>query len=228
MDFLQGLLDLFLHLDDHLAQIIRDFGPYSYLILFLIVFTETGLVVMPFLPGDSLLFAAGTLAGLGQLSLPMLYLVFFAGALVGDNVNYFVGKFLGPKLFREGRKSRFLKRQHLDKTHAFFEKYGGKTIIIARFVPIVRTFAPFTAGLGAMQYRHFIGYSVLGAVLWVGSCVTLGYYFGTMPVIKKNFSIAVIVVILISLLPAVVEVVKHRRMRAEPPSAEEATIDATS
>jgi membrane-associated protein len=206
---LQNILDTFLHLDKHLADIIKQFGPYSYLILFAIVFTETGLVVMPFLPGDSLLFAA--LAGIGELSFPLLLAIFFCGALVGDNVNYFIGKFAGPKLFREGRKSRFLKREHLDKTHAFFEKYGGKTIIIARFVPIVRTFAPFTAGLGAMTYRQFIGYSIVGAALWVGTCVTMGYYFGQIPVVKKNFSIAVIAVILLSLVPAIYEVVKHRR-----------------
>lgn len=211
MTLLKSALDFFLHLDRHLSDLIGQFGTLTYLILFCIVFTETGLVIMPFLPGDSLLFAGGTLAGRGILSLPLLYLVFFCGALLGDNANYFLGKFLGPRLFREEQEYKLLKRKHLDRTHAFFERYGGKTIIIARFVPIVRTFAPFVAGLGAMRYAHFIGYSVVAAALWVGSCVTLGYYFGGLEIVRKNFSVAVLGIIAISLLPAVVEYVKHRQ-----------------
>jgi membrane-associated protein len=219
MEFLSGILHTFLHLDDKLTEIIGQYGTLTYLILFLIVFTETGLVVMPILPGDSLLFAAGTLAAKNDLSLPLLYVLLFCAALTGDNVNYFIGKHLGPRIFREGRKSRFLKRQHLDKTHSFFEKYGGKTIIIARFVPIVRTFAPFVAGLGAMTYRRFIGFSILGAALWVGSCVTLGYAFGQVPAVKKNFSLAVLAIIAISLLPAIVELIRHRRNASRPEPA---------
>lgn len=211
MGILHSAIETFLHLDRHLSDIIGQYGTLTYLILFLILFAETGLVVTPFLPGDSLLFAAGTLAAHGDLKLPYLYLLFFAGALTGDNVNYFVGKFIGPSLFRDGRKSRFLKREHLDRTHAFFERYGGKTIVIARFVPIVRTFAPFVAGLGAMTYRQFILFCMAGAALWVGICTTAGYLFGQVPAVKEHFSLAVIAVVLISLLPAVYEILKHRR-----------------
>jgi membrane-associated protein len=211
MDFLKEAVGHFLHLDRYLNDIITQYGTQTYIILFLILFAETGLVVTPFLPGDSLLFAAGTIAGTsGNLNLWLLYVVLFAGALVGDNVNYFAGKFLGPRLFKN-EQSRFFKKAHLDRTHTFFERYGGKTIIIARFVPIVRTFAPFVAGLGAMRYRNFILYSLAGAALWVGICVTAGYYFGKIEFVQKNFTVAVLAVVLISVLPAIYEIIKHRR-----------------
>jgi membrane-associated protein len=214
MAFLQNAWHFITHLDAELDALIVQYGTLTYLILFLIVFTETGLVIMPFLPGDSLLFAAGAVAGRGSLNLWLVYVLCFCAALIGDNVNFFIGKFLGPRLFREGRRSRFLRKEHLDKTHAFFARYGGKTIIIARFVPIVRTFAPFTAGLGAMQYRQFIGYSILGAILWVGSCVTLGYAFGQNDFVKRRFEVVIIAVIMISLVPALIEYLKHRRATA--------------
>jgi membrane-associated protein len=200
---------LFLHLDQHLAEIIQRYGASTYLLLFLIVFLETGLVVTPFLPGDSLLFAAGTFAALGALRLWPLFFLLCAAAIVGDTVNYAIGARLGPKVFSYS-KSRFFNPEHLKKTHAFYETYGGKTIVIARFVPIVRTFAPFVAGVGEMSYWHFLGFNVIGGVLWVSICLFAGYFFGNLEVVKKNFSIVVIAIVLISLLPAVIEYLKHR------------------
>lgn len=207
-----GIVDLFLHLDKHLTQVVTDYQTMAYLFLFAIVFAETGLVVTPFLPGDSLLFAAGAIAAMNNspLSVGLLYVLFFTAALTGDNVNYFIGKTTGHRLFSR-ENSRLFKRRHLEKTQAFFAKHGGKTLIIARFVPIVRTFAPFVAGMGTMSYSGFIRYSIAGACLWVGSCVTLGYFFGNIPTVKKNFPIVVIAVILLSLLPPVFEWLKHRR-----------------
>lgn len=211
MDLFQQFADFFLHLDKHLDEILVGYQTWTYAILFIIVFCETGLVVTPFLPGDSLLFAAGVVASkTGNLHLGLLMLVFFTAALAGDNVNYFIGKALGPKLFKN-ESSRFFKRKHLDRTHEFFEKHGRKAIVIARFVPIVRTFAPFVAGMGTMTYRRFITFSVLGAILWVGIFVPLGYFFGNSKVVENNFGIAVLAVIGLSLLPAAYEVLQHRR-----------------
>ena len=213
MGSLRDFVDLFLHLDQTLGRVATDYGTWTYLILFVIVFCETGLVVTPFLPGDSLLFAAGAIAARGDMNVLLIAFALGAAALCGDNVNYFVGKMLGSRLVRK-EGSKLLNRRHLERTHAFFEKYGGKTIIIARFVPIVRTFTPFVAGLGAMTYPRFLAYSVVGATLWVGVCVTAGYYFGRLQVVKDHFSLAILAVILVSLVPAVVEVVKHRRQSA--------------
>jgi membrane-associated protein len=168
------------------------------------------LVITPFLPGDSLLFMAGALAALGQLSVWLLLALLFVAAVLGDTVNYAVGQFLGPRLFRGGRSSRFLNKEHLDRTHAFFEKHGAKTIIIARFVPIVRTFAPFVAGMGSMSYGRFVLYNIVGAAIWVGVCVTAGYFFGNLPFVRRNFSLVVLAIIAVSLVPAVVEFVNHR------------------
>jgi len=209
MDLIHWFVDFFLHLDQHLAEVIQQYGRTTYLILFLIVFLETGLVVTPILPGDSLLFAAGTFAALGHLRLWPLFFLLCVAAILGDTVNYAIGARIGPKVFSYS-KSRFFNPEHLKKTHAFYEKYGGKTIIIARFVPIVRTFAPFVAGVGQMSYRQFIGYNVVGGILWVTICVFAGYFFGNLPFVKKNFSVVVIVIVLISLLPAVIEYLKHR------------------
>ncbi len=203
------LLELFLNLDQHLKELIRDYGGWAYAFLFGIVFCETGIVVLPFLPGDSLLFAAGIYAGKGDLNIVVLLVLFVAAALCGDNSNYFIGKTLGSRMFRNG-KSRFLKRSNLDRTHAFFERYGGKTIIIARFVPIVRTFAPFVAGMGAMTYRRFISFSIAAAVLWVSICTGSGYYFSRY-ISKERFHLAVIALIALSLLPVLFEYVAHRR-----------------
>jgi membrane-associated protein len=207
------LIDFFLHLDRHLAEIIAAYGTWTYVILFAIVFLETGLVVTPLLPGDSLLFAAGAFAALGALELWPLVLLLCVAAILGDTVNYGIGNYLGPKVFHYPR-SRFFNPEHLKKTHEFFEKYGGKTIIIARFVPIIRTFAPFVAGIGSMTYGRFLSYNVIGGILWVFVCVLGGYFFGNLPFVKQNFSLVILAIIVVSVLPAVVEFVKHRREAA--------------
>lgn len=206
---MEWLIDLFLHLDEHLADVIQKHGVYTYALLFGIIFLETGLVVTPILPGDSLLFAAGSFAGIGALSLWPLYFLLCAAAILGDTVNYTIGSYLGPKVFHYP-KSRFFNPEHLRKTHTFYEKYGGKTIIIARFIPIVRTFAPFVAGVGKMSYPHFLAYNVAGGVLWVSVCVFAGYFFGNLPFVKQNFSVVILAIVAISILPAVFEYFKHR------------------
>ena len=206
-------VDFILHLDVHLVEIFHQYGTLTYAILFLIVFCETGLVVTPFLPGDSLLFAAGALAAGSALQIRILLVVLFIAPLLGDQVNYWLGRILGGKLpFSED--ARFLKKQYLDKTHSYYEKFGGKTVIIARFVPIVRTFAPFVAGIGKMHYLKFISFSIAGALLWVGSFLLGGYYFGNIPMIKKDFTLTVMAIILISLLPGLIEYLRHRRSAA--------------
>jgi len=209
MDLIQGAVDVFLHLDQHLADVIQRYGPHAYTLLFLIVFLETGLVVTPFLPGDSLLFAAGSFAALGALRFWPLFFLLSAAAIMGDTVNYAIGAYLGPRVFHYQR-SRLFNPEHLRKTHEFYERYGGKTIIIARFVPIIRTFAPFVAGIGKMSYARFLSYNVTGGVLWVAVCLSAGYFFGNLPLVKKNFSLVILAIIAISLLPAVVEYLKHR------------------
>jgi membrane-associated protein len=206
---LSFFVDLFLHLDKHLAEVIQAYGPWTYALLFTIVFLETGLVVTPLLPGDSLLFAAGSFAALGALDLSLLFVLLTVAAILGDTLNYAIGHYLGPKVFHYER-SRFFNPEHLKRTHEFYEKYGGKTIIIARFVPIVRTFAPFVAGIGAMSYPRFLTYNVLGGVLWVGVCLAAGYFFGNLPFVKKNFSLVILAIIFVSVLPAVVEYLRHR------------------
>lgn len=216
MELISKLIDLFLHLDKHLNDIIGQYGTWTYLILFLIVFCETGLVVTPILPGDSLLFAAGAFAALGSLNVFWLLVLLSIAAIVGDTVNYWLGHWVGPKVFHR-ENVRFLNKKHLDRTHAFYERYGGKTIIIARFIPIVRTFAPFVAGLGRMNYWRFIAYNVIGGVAWVGICVSAGYYFGNLEIVKNNFSLVVIAICLISVLPMLVEYIRHRARR---PSAD--------
>jgi membrane-associated protein len=211
MDLLRSVLDLFLHLDQHLSRIIADYGVWTHLILFLIVFAETGLVVTPFLPGDSLLFAAGTFAALGSLDLWLLIVMLIAAAILGDTVNYWVGAWIGPRAFSGNVK--FLRKDYLDRTHAFYEKHGGKTVILARFVPIIRTFAPFVAGVGAMSYPKFITYNVVGAVLWVGLFVPAGYFFGNIPAVRKNFTLVILAIIALSVLPIAVEALRTRRSR---------------
>jgi membrane-associated protein len=210
MELVPWFVDFFLHLDRHLAEVIQQYGTWTYALLFLIVFLETGLVVTPFLPGDSLLFAAGAFAALGALELWPLFFLLIVGAILGDTVNYAIGHYLGPKVFHYP-KSRFFNPDHLKKTHAFYERYGAKTIIIARFVPIVRTFAPFVAGIGAMNYKRFVAYNVIGGVLWVVVCMFAGYFFGNLPFVKKNFSLVILAIIIISILPAVFEYLRHRR-----------------
>ena len=207
MDISQ-LFDIFLHLDKHLANVVTAYGPWVYGLLFLIIFVETGVVVMPFLPGDSLLFVAGTLAGIGALSLPLLLIVLFSAAVIGDNTNYWIGRNLGPKVFR-WEQSRLFNRAAFDRTHAFYEKYGPMTIIIARFMPFVRTFSPFVAGVGAMTYSRFLMFDVLGAIIWVGSLTTLGYLIGNLPWVKDHFSWVTLAMIIIPGLPAVFEVARQ-------------------
>jgi len=209
MELLHAAVDLFLHLDKHLADVIAQYGVGTYLILFAVVFLETGVVATPFLPGDSLLFAAGTFAALGALDVRVLLLLLMAAAILGDTLNYWIGRRIGPRVFNE--KVRFLKREHLDRTHAFYEKHGGKTIIIARFVPIVRTFAPFVAGVGTMAYRRFVAYNVVGGIAWVLLFVLGGYLFGNIPMVKENFSVVILAIIVLSLLPLVVEWLRARR-----------------
>jgi membrane-associated protein len=210
------LIDLFLHLDVHLAELTAQWGTWTYLILFAVVFCETGLVVTPILPGDSLLFAAGAIAaqttasGAHPLDVTTLCVILIVAAVLGDTVNYHIGYFLGPKVLR-GEKSRLFNRKHLDRTHQFFEKYGGKTIILARFVPIVRTFAPFVAGVGSMSYMRFLAYNVIGGVVWVLLFVLAGYWFAAMPIVKKNFTLVILAIIFISILPGVYEFWRHRR-----------------
>jgi membrane-associated protein len=212
MDWVKQFVDLFLHLDTHLSQVISQYGTWTYLILFLIVFCETGLVITPFLPGDSLLFAAGTFAALGDLDVRAMILLLVAAAILGDTVNYWVGAAIGPRAFHGN--IRFLKQKHLDRTHAFYERHGGKTIILARFVPIIRTFAPFVAGVGAMSYGRFLTYNVVGALLWVGLLVPAGFFFGNIPVVRENFTIVILAIVAISIMPIAVEAIRGRRRTA--------------
>lgn len=212
MELISKLIDLFLHLDKHLNEIIGQYGAWTYLILFLIIFCETGLVVTPFLPGDSLLFAAGAFAALGSLNVFWLFVLLSIAAIAGDTINYWAGHWVGPKVFYRDNV-RFLNKKHLERTHEFYERYGGKTIIIARFIPIIRTFAPFVAGIGSMSYGRFILYNVVGGVAWVAICVFAGYYFGNLEIVKKNFSLVIIAIVLISVVPMAVEYIRHRLRR---------------
>jgi hypothetical protein len=206
---LASLIDFVLHIDQHLIELAQTYGLWIYAILFLIVFCETGLVVTPFLPGDSLLFAAGAVAALGGMNVHIAAGLLLAAAVIGDAVNFAIGKYFGEKLFAKP-DSRVFKREYLDKTHAFYEKYGGKTIILARFVPIVRTFAPFVAGMGNMHYGRFIRYNIIGALMWVGLLTYAGYFFGELPVVKNNFGLVVIGIIVVSVLPMAVEIAKAK------------------
>jgi len=208
MDFIKQIIDLFLHLDSHLYEIIQNYGVWTYAILFLIVFCETGLVVTPFLPGDSLLFAAGIFAGAGLLEIGWLLLLLTAAAVLGDAVNYSIGYRIGKRLL-ENPNSRIFKKEYIERTHRFYEKYGGKTIIIARFVPIVRTFAPFLAGVGRMSYLKFAVYNVTGAVAWVLIGVLAGYFFGGLDFVKNNFTLIIALIVLISIMPGIFEYVRH-------------------
>lgn len=209
MEVIKSFIDFFLHLDDHLRQIITDYQNWTYLILFLIIFIETGLVIWPFLPGDSLLFAVGTFAATGELNLAMLLVLLFIAAVLGDTVNYLIGKYFGEKMLQfKFRGKNLVKEKHMEKTHSFYEKYGPKTIILARFVPIVRTFAPFVAGIGKMHYGKFITYNIVGGFIWVFGITLLGYFFGNIPIVADNFEIVVLAIIGISVLPIIFELAK--------------------
>ncbi len=198
-----------MHMDQHLDWIIRSYGVWTYAILFCIIFLETGLVVTPFLPGDSLLFAAGTFCALGSIDIAWILLCLSVAAVAGDTVNYWIGHATGPKAFSK-EKSRFLNKKHLERTHQFYERYGGKTIILARFVPIIRTFAPFVAGIGSMTYSRFIAFNVVGGIAWVALFVLAGYFFGNIPFIKGNFTLVILAIIVISILPGVIEFLRER------------------
>jgi membrane-associated protein len=207
MDFLITFIEFFLHLDEYIAQMISDYGAWTYGILFAIIFVETGLVVMPFLPGDSLLFAAGTFAALGSLNVWFLIGLLIVAAITGDAVNYSIGHYLGERAYN----IKWIKKEYLEKTHAFFEKHGGKAIFLARFVPIVRTFAPFVAGIGKMSYAYFATYNVVGGIAWVVTFTLLGFFFGNIPFVKKNFELVIIVIILLSIVPMIYEWWKARQ-----------------
>lgn len=203
------LIDFILHIGDHLQQLVNDYGSWIYAILFVIVFCETGLVVLPFLPGDSMLFAAGTIAAVGEMNIFMLIGLLIIAAILGDFVNFEIGKHFGQKLFANPN-SKIFKQSYLEKTHNYYEKYGGRTIIIARFIPIVRTFAPFVAGMGRMHYGEFIRYNIIGAVAWVVIFTLLGYFFGQLPFVKEHFSWIMIGIIVFSVLPMIIEIIRHR------------------
>ena len=210
MDLLSGFVDVILHLDLHLRELAQTYGAWVYAFLFLIVFLETGIVVMPFLPGDSLLFVAGTIAAAGELNVHVLVLILIAAAIAGDSLNYAIGRYLGPRVFRF-EDSRFFKRAYVDRTHAFFERHGGKAIIIARFVPIIRTYAPFVAGIGAMDYRRFLMFNVTGAVLWVVLLTYAGFFFGNLPLVRNNLTAVILGIIVLSVMPAIIEFWRARR-----------------
>lgn len=220
MEFISFIIDFILHIDVHLAELVAEYGVWVYGILFLILFCETGLVVTPFLPGDSLLFVAGALAALpsNDLNVHVMVLLMIIAAIIGDAVNYTIGRIFGEKLFKNP-DSKIFRRSYLDKTHQFYEKHGGKAIILARFVPIVRTFAPFVAGMGKMSYRHFAFYNVTGALLWVLLFTYAGYLFGDLPIVQKNLKLLIVAIIFISILPGVIEIIRHRRAAAKEKNA---------
>ena len=215
MDLIAKFIDLLVHLDRHLLEIAREYGPGVYAFLFLIVFCETGLVVTPFLPGDSLLFVAGTLAAGGVMNIHLLVLVLIVAAVLGDSLNFAIGRWIGPRVFRYD-DSWFFKKAYIERTHRYFERYGGRTIIIARFVPVVRTYAPFVAGVGQMEYGRFFMFNAVGGVIWVALIGYAGYLFGTVPVVQKNLTLVIFGIILLSISPAIVEVLRHKLKRARP------------
>lgn len=210
MEIVLQIADFFLHLDEYLGIIIRAVGPLTYLILFAIIFVETGFVIMPFLPGDSLLFIAGALSGTGHLNVFLVYISLLVAAILGDTVNYWIGHHIGPRVFKK-ENSRIFKKEYLERTREFYEKHGGKTIILARFIPIIRTFAPFMAGIGKMHYGTFLLYNVTGGFIWVTLFVWGGYFFGGLPIIKENFHYSVFVIIALSLVPILIEYISHKR-----------------
>jgi membrane-associated protein len=210
MELIINFADFFIHLDRHLASIIQFFGGWTYFIFFLVIFCETGLVVTPFLPGDSLLFGLGTFAALGLLHIEWLLVLLAIAAVAGNTVNYAVGKFVGPKVFHKDN-ARFLNKEYLDRTHDFYERHGGKTIVIARFIPIIRTFAPFVAGIGKMSYLRFTTYNIAGSIAWVALFILGGYYFGNLPAVRRNFTLVIFAIIVVSVLPVVIEYFRSRR-----------------
>jgi membrane-associated protein len=215
MNIISYLIDFILHLDTHLAEIIQAYGSMTYLILFLIVFAETGLVMFPFLPGDSLLFAAGTLSALGSFHLPTLLITLGVAAILGDSVNYWIGSLVGQKIV-DNPKITFINQEHIDKTEAFYKKHGGKAIILARFVPIIRTFAPFVAGVGKMHYQTFFMYNVIGGIIWVGLFTLAGYFFGNIPFVRDHFELVIFGIIGVSVVPIIIEYIKNKNVPSTP------------
>lgn len=214
MEFLKTIMDFFLHLDAYLETVITQFGVWTYVILFAVIFVETGLVIMPFLPGDSLLFAAGAFAAKGSLNIWVLFFLLWIAAVVGDSINYWMGSYFGIRVFSE--KWKLIKHEHLSKTHKFYEKYGAKTIIFARFVPIIRTIAPFVAGVGSMHYRTFITYNIVGGLVWVALFLFGGYLFGNISFVAKNFEFVILGIIFLSVLPPIIEVLRQKWKKVEP------------
>jgi membrane-associated protein len=214
VEFFSYLIDLFVNLDSHLHQLILDYGTYTYIILFIVIFSETGFVFAPFLPGDSLLFAAGTFAAKGSFNVNILLILLSAGAILGDTVNYWIGNYIGPKAFQKNTK--LFKKENLEKTHAFYEKYGGKAIIIARFIPIIRTFTPFVAGIGAMTYSKFLFYNVIGGLTWCILFIYGGYFFGNIPVVRNNFSMVILGIVFLSILPGIIKLLIIRFTKSLP------------
>jgi membrane-associated protein len=212
MEFIKEIIEIIIHIDRYLDLVIKSFGNWSYLLFFIIIFAETGLVITPFLPGDSLLFALGALGAIGSFNLLWLFITLVSAAIIGDSVNYSLGKLFGQKIILKGNY-RFFKKEHIEKTHKFYEKHGGKAIILARFIPIIRTFAPFVAGVGEMSYCKFFIYNVTGALLWVSIFLLGGYYFGNAPVIKENFFIVILVIIALSVAPVAIEFWRHRKAK---------------
>jgi len=213
VEWISSFIDVILHLDQHLLVLVQNYGAWIYGILFVILFCETGLVVTPFLPGDSLLFVAGAIAGAGSMNVHLLVALLFVAAVLGDSLNYAIGHYIGPKVFRF-EDSWFFKKAYVERTHRFFERHGGKTIVLARFVPIIRTSAPFVAGIGAMDYRRFLLFNVAGAALWVASLTYAGYFFGNLPAVKNNLSLVILGIIALSISPGIVEVLRHKLKRA--------------
>jgi membrane-associated protein len=214
MEILKSAFEWFFHFDRHLSIIMQGLGQWTYLFLFAVIFAETGFVITPFLPGDSLLFATGALSALGGLDVNLVFLTLTAAAILGDTVNYAIGKFFGHALLA-ARGGRLIRKEHIEKTHRYFEKYGGRTIILARFVPIVRTFAPFVAGIGEMEYLRFLIYNVTGGILWVAIFVYSGYRFGNIPAVKDNFTLVILAIVVLSVAPIAVEVIRHKMGRAD-------------
>jgi membrane-associated protein len=209
MEWLSHIVDFFIHLDHHITSIVENYGTWTYLFVFLIIFCETGLVVTPFLPGDSLLFVLGALAAAGSLNPVILIILLIIAAVLGDSVNYAIGRALAPKVFRH-EKIRFIKPEYLERTEKFYQKYGGKTIIFARFIPIIRTFAPFLAGVGSMSYGRFLFYNIIGGIIWIVLLIGAGFFFGNLPIVEKNFTLVIFAIIIISFVPAAIEYFNHK------------------
>jgi membrane-associated protein len=220
LELVKQLTNVILHLDKYMNIIIQNYGVGTYLFLFVLIMIETGLVIMPFLPGDSLLFASGAFAALGALNIFVLFFILYSAAIIGDTINYHIGRYIGPKIFHK-ENTKFIKKEYLYKTQAFYEKHGAKTIIIARFMPVIRTFAPFVAGIGGMNYLRFLLFNMTGGLLWVFSLTLLGYFFGNIPIVKNNFTVVIYLIVLISILPGLISIIKYKFTKEEKTESKE-------